>query len=139
MFCHFIAASWELQVRQKDSTPGVNARCLILFFFPTLVHLSPAWSSRWLGITLASQCQPVSLVRHPIQDLLLATNKHRKWRTKIKHEQFEATIELEIWIPTKIRLNQDTGLHKRTSLPHRGHRPLKCDGIIKHVYFAQSV
>lgn len=41
-----------------------------LFFFAP-AHIPPAWKlqrSRWLGITPAAQCQPVSSVCHPIQD-----------------------------------------------------------------------
>lgn len=101
---------------------------------------APAWKlqrSRWLGITLTAQCQPVSLVCHPIQDYLLALNKHRKWHTKIRHEQFEGTIELEYENPPRyasIKRQVCTA-----GLPLKGQRPLKCDRINKHIYFAQLV
>lgn len=132
MFCQLIPASLEIQVSQKTLCVGI----LILF----LLYFAPAWihrRSRWLGITLTAQCQLVSLVCHPIQDLLLALSKHRKWRTKIRHEKSEGTIKLEYENPTKICLNRETGSHSRT--PLKGQRPLKCDRKNKHICFAQLV
>lgn len=122
----------------KDSFQG-QCQVLVLFLLdscpPPSCLEAPEEQMAWHHPD--SQCQPVSSVCHPIQDQLLALNKHRKWHTKIRHEQFEGTLELQYENPPRyasIRKQVRTA-----GLPLQGQRPLKCDRKNKHICFAQLV
>lgn len=61
---------------------------------------------------------------------MLVLNKHRKWHTKIKHEQFEGTTQLEYEnSPSYASIRKQV---HTSGLPLKGQRPLKCDRKNKH-------